>query len=98
MRKVAETDAMVAEAVRPDQIASVVERWTGIPTSKMLEGDREKLLRMEDELGKRVIGQHGPVRAVSNAVRRARAGLNDEGPAAWAASCFWGRLAWVKLS
>ena len=75
----AETDAMVAEAVRPDQIASVVERWTGIPTSKMLEGDREKLLRMEDELGKRVIGQHGPVRAVSNAVRRARAGLNDEG-------------------
>ncbi|MEY1557367.1 ATP-dependent chaperone ClpB [Yoonia sp. R2331] len=71
-------DLMVEEAVRPEQIAEVVERWTGIPTSKMLEGEREKLLRMEDELGKRVIGQHGPVRSVANAVRRARAGLNDE--------------------
>ncbi|MCR9124785.1 MAG: ATP-dependent chaperone ClpB [Rhodobacteraceae bacterium] len=70
--------AMVAEAVRPEQIASVVERWTGIPTSKMLEGEREKLLRMEDQLHKRVIGQNTAVRAVSNAVRRARAGLNDE--------------------
>ncbi|NRA99494.1 MAG: ATP-dependent chaperone ClpB [Rhodobacteraceae bacterium] len=71
-------DVMVAEAVRPEQIAQVVERWTGIPTSKMLEGEREKLLRMEDELGKRVIGQRAAVQAVSNAVRRARAGLNDE--------------------
>ena len=71
-------DVMVEEAVRPEQIASVVERWTGIPTSKMLEGEREKLLRMEEELGKRVIGQHQAVRAVSNAVRRARAGLQDE--------------------
>ena len=70
---------MVSEAVRPEQIAQVVERWTGIPTSRMLEGEREKLLRMEDELGKRVIGQRSPVTAVSNAVRRARAGLNDEG-------------------
>jgi ATP-dependent Clp protease ATP-binding subunit ClpB len=74
----AETDAMVAEAVRPEQIASVVERWTGIPTSKMLEGERDKLLRMEDQLHSRVIGQHTAVRAVANAVRRARAGLNDE--------------------
>ncbi|APX13439.1 ATP-dependent chaperone ClpB [Tateyamaria omphalii] len=73
-----ETDAMVAEAVRPEQIASVVERWTGIPTSKMLEGEREKLLRMEDQLHNRVIGQDSAVRAVANAVRRARAGLNDE--------------------
>ncbi|WP_380055585.1 ATP-dependent chaperone ClpB [Falsihalocynthiibacter sp. SS001] len=73
-----ESEAMVAEAVRPEQIASVVERWTGIPTSKMLEGEREKLLRMEEELGGRVIGQRAAVRAVSNAVRRARAGLNDE--------------------
>ncbi len=72
-------DAMVEEAVRPEQIAGVVERWTGIPTSKMLEGDREKLLRMEDALHGRVIGQKSAVRAVSNAVRRARAGLNDEG-------------------
>ena len=73
-----DNDLMVEEAVRPEQIASVVERWTGIPMSKMLEGEREKLLRMEDEIGKRVIGQRTAVRAVSNAVRRARAGLNDE--------------------
>ncbi|MDP3861009.1 MAG: ATP-dependent chaperone ClpB [Phaeovulum sp.] len=72
-------EAMVSEAVRPEQIAEVVERWTGIPTSKMLEGEREKLLKMEDELGKRVIGQRAAVTAVANAVRRARAGLNDEG-------------------
>jgi ATP-dependent Clp protease ATP-binding subunit ClpB len=71
-------DLMVEEAVRPEQIAEVVERWTGIPTSKMLEGERDKLLRMEDELGKRVIGQKTAVRSVANAVRRARAGLNDE--------------------
>ena len=82
-KQIAEADAledsrMVEEAVRPEQIAEVVERWTGIPTSKMLEGEREKLLRMEEELGKRVIGQRQAVVAVSNAVRRARAGLNDE--------------------
>ncbi|MBE0412533.1 ATP-dependent chaperone ClpB [Yoonia sp.] len=81
-RKLAEVEAnedlMVEEAVRPEQIAEVVERWTGIPTSKMLEGERDKLLHMEDQLGKRVIGQKMAVRAVANAVRRARAGLNDE--------------------
>ncbi|MCR9069488.1 MAG: ATP-dependent chaperone ClpB [Rhodobacteraceae bacterium] len=71
-------DVMVEEAVRPEQIAAVVERWTGIPTSKMLEGEREKLLKMEDELGRRVIGQTQAVGAVSRAVRRARAGLQDE--------------------
>ena len=70
---------MVSEAVWPEQIAEVVERWTGIPVARMLEGEREKLLRMEEELGKRVIGQRAAVVAVSNAVRRARAGLNDEG-------------------
>ena len=69
---------MVSEAVRPEQIAQVVERWTGIPTSKMLEGEREKLLRMEEELHKRVVGQDEAIHAVANAVRRARAGLNDE--------------------
>jgi ATP-dependent Clp protease ATP-binding subunit ClpB len=69
---------MVEEAVRPEQIAEVVERWTGIPMSKMLEGEREKLLRMEEGLHARVIGQETAVRAVANAVRRARAGLNDE--------------------
>ncbi len=77
----AETDdgqVMVEEAVGPEIIAEVVERWTGIPTSKMLEGEREKLLKMEEEIGKRVIGQKAAVTAVSNAVRRARAGLQDE--------------------
>jgi ATP-dependent Clp protease ATP-binding subunit ClpB len=81
-RKLAEAetaeDLMVEDAVRPEQIAQVVERWTGIPTSKMLEGERDKLLRMEEELGRRVIGQKIAVRAVANAVRRSRAGLNDE--------------------
>jgi ATP-dependent Clp protease ATP-binding subunit ClpB len=73
-----DSTVMVEEAVRPEQIAEVVERWTGIPVAKMLEGEREKLLRMEDELHARVIGQNAAVRAVSNAVRRGRAGLNDE--------------------
>ncbi len=74
-----EGEALVSEAVRPEQIAEVVERWTGIPTTKMLEGEKEKLLRMEEELGRRVVGQRQAVEAVSKAVRRARAGLNDEG-------------------
>ncbi len=74
-----DTAQLVDEKVGPEQIAEVVERWTGIPTSKMLEGERDKLLRMEEELGKRVIGQSAALRAVANAVRRARAGLNDEG-------------------
>ncbi len=83
-RKLAEAETkedglMVEEAVRPEQIAEVVERWTGIPTSKMLEGEREKLLKMEEALAGRVIGQRQAVKAVANAVRRARAGLNDEG-------------------
>ncbi len=69
---------LVSEVVRPEHIAEVIERWTGIPTSKMLEGEREKLLKMEEELGRRVVGQREAVVAVSNAVRRARAGLNDE--------------------
>ncbi|OAN68165.1 ATP-dependent chaperone ClpB [Sulfitobacter sp. EhC04] len=73
-----EDGMMVEEAVRPEQIASVVERWTGVPAGKMLEGERDKLLRMEDQLHARVIGQNAAVKAVANAVRRARAGLNDE--------------------
>jgi ATP-dependent Clp protease ATP-binding subunit ClpB len=76
--KQGDDDVMVEEAVRPEQIAQVVERWTGIPTAKMLEGEREKLLGMEDNLHRRVIGQNKAVKAVANAVRRARAGLNDE--------------------
>jgi ATP-dependent Clp protease ATP-binding subunit ClpB len=69
--------AMLERAVSPDHVAHVVSRWTGIPVDKMLEGEREKLLRMEEELGKRVIGQMDAVAAVSKAVRRARAGLQD---------------------
>ncbi len=67
----------VKEEVMPEDIAAVVSRWTGIPIDKMLEGDRAKLLRMEEELHKRVIGQDEAITAVSNAVRRARAGLQD---------------------
>jgi len=72
-----ETEVMVEETVLPDHIAQVVSRWTGVPVDKMLEGEREKLLRMEDELAKQVVGQGKAVQAVSKAVRRARAGLQD---------------------
>jgi ATP-dependent Clp protease ATP-binding subunit ClpB len=68
---------MVEEAVTPDEVAAIVSRWTGIPVDKMLEGEREKLLRMEEGLAKRVVGQEEAVEAVSKAVRRARAGLQD---------------------
>jgi len=69
--------AMVEEAVTADHVAQVVSRWTGIPVDKMLEGEKEKLLRMEEQIGQRVVGQADAVRAVSTAVRRARAGLQD---------------------
>ncbi|MEQ9815220.1 MAG: ATP-dependent chaperone ClpB [Azospirillaceae bacterium] len=69
--------AMVKEEVAPEDIAGVVSRWTGIPVDKMMEGEREKLLRMEEGLHRRVVGQDEAVRAVSQAVRRARAGLQD---------------------
>lgn len=69
--------AMVEEAVTPDHVAGVVSRWTGVPVDRMLEGEKEKLLRMEEAIGKRVIGQEEAVKAVSTAVRRARAGLQD---------------------
>ncbi len=69
--------AMMEETVTADHVAQVVSRWTGVPVDRMLEGEKEKLLRMEDELAKRVIGQAEAVRAVSTAVRRARAGLQD---------------------
>jgi ATP-dependent Clp protease ATP-binding subunit ClpB len=70
-------NAMLREEVTEDDIASVVSRWTGIPVDRMMEGEREKLLNMEAALGKRVIGQDAAVEAVSKAVRRARAGLQD---------------------
>ncbi|MGD9656536.1 MAG: ATP-dependent chaperone ClpB [Methylocystis sp.] len=72
-----EADTLVDEAVTANDVAQVVSRWTGVPVDKMLEGEREKLLHMEDELAKRVVGQHDAVVAVSTAVRRARAGLQD---------------------
>jgi ATP-dependent Clp protease ATP-binding subunit ClpB len=68
---------LLRNKVTEEEVAEVVSRWTGIPVAKMLEGDREKLLRMEDALHERVVGQEEAVRAVSNAVRRARAGLSD---------------------
>ncbi|MFM8858630.1 MAG: ATP-dependent chaperone ClpB [Methylocystis sp.] len=80
-RKLAQTEektgALVEEAVTADHIAQVISRWTGVPVDKMLEGEREKLLHMEDMLAKRVIGQSEAVTAVATAVRRARAGLQD---------------------
>ena len=70
-------EPMIAEKVGPAEIAEVIEAWTGIPTGKLLQTETDKLLHMEDELGKRLIGQKGAVRAVSDAVRRSRAGLSD---------------------
>ena len=75
----AEANRMLQEEVTASDIASVVSRWTGVPVDRMLEGEREKLLRMEDALAARVIGQGEAIAAVSNAVRRARAGLQDAG-------------------
>jgi ATP-dependent Clp protease ATP-binding subunit ClpB len=71
--------ALVKEAVTPEHIAGVVSRWTGIPVDKMLQGEKDKLLHMEQALETRVVGQSEAVRAISNAVRRARAGLQDPG-------------------
>jgi ATP-dependent Clp protease ATP-binding subunit ClpB len=68
---------MVSEEVGPEEIAEVVEAWTGIPTGRLLEGETAKLLRMEDILGQRLVGQHAAVTAVSDAVRRSRAGISD---------------------
>ena len=73
----AENGAVVEEAVTADHVAQVVSRWTGVPVDKMLEGERDKLLRMEESIARRVVGQAEAVQAVSTAVRRARAGLQD---------------------
>ncbi|MFU8860534.1 MAG: ATP-dependent chaperone ClpB [Cyclonatronaceae bacterium] len=70
--------AMLKEVVDAEDIAEIVSRWTGIPVSKMLQSERQKLLHLEDELHKRVVGQHNAIESVSNAVRRSRAGLQDE--------------------
>jgi len=77
-KQVSIKDPIITEAVTPEDIAEVVAKWTGIPVKRMMESEREKLLRMEDELHKRVIGQDQAIAAVSDAVRRSRAGLQNE--------------------
>jgi ATP-dependent Clp protease ATP-binding subunit ClpB len=72
------TSKMLKEEVDPEEIADVVSRWTGIPVKALVESERTKLLRLEEELGKRVVGQHEAIAALSDAVRRSRAGLSDE--------------------
>ncbi len=71
-------DPIITEAVTPEDIAEVVAKWTGIPVKRMLESEREKLLRMEDQLHKRVVGQNAAIEAIADAVRRSRAGLQNE--------------------
>ena len=77
-RQAAIKDPIITEAVTPEDIAEVVAKWTGIPVKRMLESEREKLLRMETELHKRVVGQNAAIEAVADAVRRSRAGLQNE--------------------
>ena len=77
-RQAAVKDPIITESVTPEDIADVVSRWTGIPVNRMLESEKEKLLRMEDELHKRVVGQDQAIHAVADAVRRSRAGLSNE--------------------
>ena len=77
-RQSAVKDPIITESVTPEDIADVVSRWTGIPVNRMLESEKEKLLRMEDELHKRVVGQEQAIHAVADAVRRSRAGLSNE--------------------
>ena len=77
-RAAAIKDPIITEAVTPEDIAEIVAKWTGIPVSKMLESEKDKLLRMEDALHKRVVGQEEAIHAVSDAVRRSRAGLQNE--------------------
>jgi ATP-dependent Clp protease ATP-binding subunit ClpB len=88
---------LLQDKVTAEEIAEVVSRWTGIPVSKMLEGERDKLLKMEDVLRQRVVGQGEAVKAVSDAIRRSRAGLSD--PIVRAVrSCFSARPAWARPS
>lgn len=77
LQEVQSDHMMLKEEVSAEDIATVVAKWTGIPTDKLLEGEKERLLHAEDELAKRVVGQHDAIRSISNAVRRARAGLQD---------------------
>lgn len=78
LSEIQSSEKMIKEEVTPEEIAEVIAKWTGIPVSKMLESERAKLLRLEEELHKRVVGQNEAIEAVSDAVRRSRAGLQDE--------------------
>ena len=106
-RQAAIKDPIITEAVTPEDIAEVVARWTGIPVARMMESEKEKLLRMESELHKRVVGQDKAIAAVSDAVRRSRAGLSNEAAAAPACptstgpsapSSSWAPRAWARPS
>ncbi len=77
LKKLQKTRRILKEEITEEEVAAVVARWTGIPVSRMLEEEEEKLARMEDELGKRVVGQRDPIEKISGAVRRSRAGIND---------------------
>ena len=79
----AQGGALLKEEVDAEEIAQIVSRWTHIPVAKLLEGETQKLLHMEDRLRERVVGQEDALQAVSNALRRARAGLQDFEPATW---------------
>jgi ATPases with chaperone activity, ATP-binding subunit len=78
MEEMQRNGAMIKEEIGAEEVAEVVSKWTGIPVTKMLQSERTKLLHMEEELHKRVVGQDDAIRAISEAVRRARAGLSDE--------------------
>ncbi len=87
---------LIKEEVDEEDIAEVVSRWTGVPVSKLLEGEMQKLLHLEDELHQRVIGQDEAVTAVAEAVIRARSGLKDPEPADRQRSSSWVRRAWAR--
>ena len=93
---------MIREEVTADDIAEVVSRWTGIPVTRMMQSEREKLLHLEEELHRRVIGQDEAIKAVSDAVRRSRAGLQDPKRLSLrsysSARRVWARRSWQRLS
>jgi hypothetical protein len=86
---------MLKEEVDEEDIAKMVSKWTGIPVSKMLEGEMQKLVQMEDRLRERVVGQDEALSAVANAIRRSRAGLSIRSGRSGASSS-WGRRAWAR--
>ena len=98
VRQLQAKGALLKEEVDAEEIAAVVSKWTGIPVSKLMEGEREKLIRMEDDLHERVVGQEEAVSAVASAIRRSRAGLQDPNRPDRLASSSSGRPAWARPS